>query len=169
MKQGNRNIVKGLRFLDQQVEQLEQLLAAKNISFTDLVHTLIAQEFLRNKPYVPQEHDVLQSVIKAKPSRPKSSRSQAPFCAFDPAFLHELGCIGNSINQTAKSLNILCDRDPKDQTDFSFISCLAVLNQVQAELHHHLKKLPLITRFEHAVERGWEQVLRYVMSKRTEE
>ena len=42
MKQGNRNIIKRLRFLDLHAEQLEQLLVWKGISFTELMHDLIA-------------------------------------------------------------------------------------------------------------------------------
>lgn len=168
MKQGNRNVVKRLRLLDEQAEQLEQLLASKNISFTDLMHALIAQEYCRNQPYVPREADVLESVIKAKPSKSKSARPQTPFCVLDPAFLLELGRIGNNINQIARSLNILCLRDPKYQADFSFMSCLAVLDQIQTELHQHLGQLPIITRSEHAVERRREKALRYVTAARVE-
>lgn len=65
MKQGNRNIVKRLRFLDLQAEQLEQLLEWKGISFTDLIHALIAREYATSQPYVPKEIESHNSVVNS--------------------------------------------------------------------------------------------------------
>ncbi len=168
MKQGNRNIVKRLRFLDQQAEQLEQLLAWKGISFTELVHDLIAHEYAMSQPYVPRETEAHNSVIRVKNVATKVSRVATPYCKLDPEFLRELGRIGNNINQIAKSLNILCLSQQKHKADFSYIQCLAVLQNIQQLLHQHLDALPIITRSEYQVERRKEQALRYVTTQRAE-
>lgn len=166
MGNGKRNIVKRLRFLEIQAQQLDQLLELKNLSFTDFIHALIAQEFCRHQPYVPAEPEVMVEGVKAKPIKAQPIRTATPFNKLDPAFLLELGRIGNNINQIAKSLNILCLSDHHDPDDFSFLSCLAVLERIEAELHAQLGELPVITRSEHLVERRKEQALRYVSSAR---
>ena len=166
MKQGNRNIVKRLRFLDLQAEQLEQLLEWKGISFTDLVHMLIAHEYATSQPYVPRESELQNSVVRAKNVATKVSRVATSYCKLDPEFLRELGRIGNNINQIAKSLNILCLSQQKQKMDFSYIQCLAVLENIQQQLHQHLDPLPIITRSEYQVERRKEQALRYVTTQR---
>ena len=168
MKQGKRNIVKRLRFLEIEAEQLEQLLELKGISFTNLVHALIAHEYRMSQPYVPRENETQLGVIQAKASPPKVSRVATSYCKLDPAFLRELGRIGNNINQIAKSLNILCLSQQKNKVDFSYIQCLAVLENIQQLLHQHLDPLPIITRSEYQVERRKEQALRYVTTQREE-
>lgn len=49
MANGKRTVVKRLRFTDAQVQELEQLLAAENMIFTDFIRFLIAREFLAKK------------------------------------------------------------------------------------------------------------------------
>lgn len=168
MKPGNRNIVKRLRFSDQQAEQLEQLLEWKGISFTDLVHALIAHEYATSQPYVPRDIESQNSVVRAKNVATKVSCVATSYCKLDPAFLRELGRIGNNINQIAKSLNILCLSQQKHKVDFSYIQCLAVLQNIQQLLHQHLDPLPIITRSEYQVERRKEQALHYVTTQREE-
>ena len=167
MKQGNRNIVKRLRFSDLQAEQLEQLLMLKGLGFTDLVHALIAHEFLMSQFYVPHQKDMQESVVQATANHAKVTRVATNYCKLDPAFLRALGCIGNNINQIAKSLNIICLSHPYERANFSYLQCLLTLEQMQSLLHQHLSKLPTISRSEHQVERRREQALRYVTTQRS--
>lgn len=154
MKQGKREIVKRLRFLALQAEQLEALLKSENMIFTDFVHRLIAQEVMRKANYVPFVDQSIQPDLNIKKRMRGSSTEQSiqrPVSKLDPKFLLELGRIGNNINQIARSLNVLCLQNQQSQQQFSFLYCLDELQKIQNELHQHLDALPHFQRSEQAV------------------
>ena len=142
MKQGSRNIVKRLRFLAEQSQQLDQLLQSENMIFTDYIHLLIGREFMKAQHTVLYEIEVIQDVEIKKRHRRKDQVAQRPTPKIDPDFLRELGRIGNNINQIARALNYLCLAQQHEQLNFSFIECIEILESMQSELHQHLSLMP---------------------------
>lgn len=96
MKTGKRTITKRLRFLALQEQQLDQLLIANSMNFTDFVHWLIGQAFMKTQHTVPKETEGAQPEpeIKKRHRRPEKIL-QRPAPKADPKLLLELGRIGN--------------------------------------------------------------------------
>jgi hypothetical protein len=138
MKQGSRNIVKRLRFLAEQSQQLDQLLEAENMIFTDYIHLLIGREFMKMQHTVLHEIEVMQDIDIKKRHRRKDKVVQRPSPKMDPDYLRELGRIGNNINQIARALNYLCLAQQHELRNFSFLECVEILESMQTELHQHL-------------------------------
>ncbi len=154
MKQGKREIVKRLRFLALQAEQLDALLKSENMIFTDFVHHLIAHEVMRNTHSVVRVEEQIPEELDTKRKRRRRATAifePRPAPKLDPAFLRELGRIGNNINQIARSLNYLCLQQQQSQQQFSFLECLEELQKIQNLLHQHLTILPDFNRSEQAV------------------
>lgn len=142
MEKVKRNIVKKLRFLEIQAQQLDQLLQAENMIFTDYIHLLIGREFMKKQHTVLYEIEVIHDVEIKKRHRRKDPVAQRPTPKIDPDFLRELGRIGNNINQIARALNYLCLAQQHEQLNFSFLECIEILELMQAELHQHLSLMP---------------------------
>nr|WP_279053186.1 plasmid mobilization relaxosome protein MobC [Acinetobacter tandoii] len=142
MEKGKRNIVKKLRFLEIQAQQLNQLLESENMIFTDFIHLMIGREFMKMQHTVLHEIEVIQDVEIKKRHRRKNPVAQRPTPKIDPDFLRELGRIGNNINQIARALNYLCLAQQHEQLNFSFLECVEILDSMQAELHQHLALMP---------------------------
>ena len=74
MKTGKRTITKRLRFLALQEQQLDQLLIANSMNFTDFVHWLIGQAFMKTQHTVPKETEGIaqpEPEIKKRHRRPE--------------------------------------------------------------------------------------------------
>ena len=156
MPNGKRNIVKRLRFLAEQAQQLDQLLIRENMIFTDFIHLLIAREFMSKQHTVLKYVEITDELEKVEIKRrhrrrEKFIRPSAP--KVDPELLRELGRIGNNINQIARSLNRLCLEKQADRERFSYGMCLKILGEIQQELYQYLQPLPPIFRSDKAVER----------------
>ena len=169
MEKGKRSITKRLRFLALQAQQLDQLLIKHDVIFTDFIHCLIAQEFMKN------QHTVLK-VVELHPEPEINKRHRRPEKIVqrqgsdaDPKLLREIGQIGNNINQIARALNYLCNADRQQQQRFSFVECLHVLQRIQAELHAVLGELPCILRSEQAVKRARDRAISAVLEIESEE
>lgn len=171
MKNGKRIITKRLRFLALQEQQLDQLLVENRMIFTDFVHWLIAQAFMKTQHTVHKETEGMaqhEPEIKKRHRRPEKIL-QRPAPKADPKLLRELGRIGNNVNQVARALNYLCHGDREQQQRFSFVECLHVLQCIQAELHAVLGELPVIHRSEEAVKRARERAIFSASDARDEE
>ncbi len=147
MKTGKRTITKRLRFLALQEQQLDQLLIANSMNFTDFVHWLIGQAFMKTQHTVPKETEGAQPEpeIKKRHRRPEKIL-QRPAPKADPKLLLELGRIGNNLNQMARALNIIKNANPQEQQKLDIFSVLLVLRGIQTELEQVFPALPKIGR-----------------------
>ena len=155
MNKNKREIVKRLRFLAVEVEQLDALLKSENMIFTDFVHHLIAEEIKRKTHSVIRVEAKVSEEIDTNRKRRRRAATifePRPAPKLDLDFLRELGRIGNNVNQIARSLNYLCLQQQHSQQQFSFLECLDELQKIQRLLHAHLQSLPIHQRSEQAVE-----------------
>lgn len=135
----NKTHLKKIRFTPSEAEELDAFLKTIDTSFS---------EFVREAVSLRQSIDT--------PKRKKTVTSPAP--SVDPELLFELGRIGNNINQISRSLHII-KNDHDQATDFSFVACLNVLQEMQVELNSVIGRLPEINRSEQAVERARKRAL----------
>ena len=148
MKTGKRTITKRLRFLALQEQQLDQLLIANSMNFTDFVHWLIGQAFMKTQHTVPKETEGIaqpEPEIKKRHRRPEKIL-QRPAPKADPKLLLELGRIGNNLNQMARALNIIKNANPQEQQKLDVFRVLLVLKGIQTELEQLFPALPKIGR-----------------------
>lgn len=148
MKTGKRTITKRLRFLALQEQQLDQLLITNSMNFTDFVHWLIGQAFMKTQHTVPKETEGIaqpEPEIKKRHRRPEKIL-QRPAPKADPKLLLELGRIGNNLNQMARALNIIKNANPQEQRKLDIFSVLLVLRGIQTELEQVFPALPKIGR-----------------------
>ena len=113
MPNGKRNIVKRLRFLAEQAQQLDQLLIRENMIFTDFIHLLIAREFMSKQHTVLKHVEITDEPEKVEIKcrhRRREKFIQPSALKVDPELLRELGRIGNNINQIAKAINTDIDK-----------------------------------------------------------
>ena len=132
--------IKKLRFTKSEVAELDQYLAASDLTFSEFVSDLIKEKLHGNN-----------AAIKKKTKKIEPPKA-------DPAVLFQIGRIGNNLNQLAKSLNIL-RQDPSVST-FSFLECFHLLSQMQGDLHHWLGELPKIERSPEAVAKARERAIK---------
>ena len=148
MKTGKRTITKRLRCLALQEQQLDQLLIANSMNFTDFVHLLIGQAFMKTQHMVPKETEGIaqpEPEIKKRHRRPEKIL-QRPAPNADPKLLLELGRIGNNVNQIARALNIIKNANPQEQRKLDIFSVLLVLKGIQNEIEKVFPALPKIGR-----------------------
>lgn len=148
MKTGKRTITKRLRFLALQEQQLDQLLIANSMNFTDFVHWLIGQAFMKTQHTVPKETEGIaqpEPEIKKRHRRPEKIL-QRPAPKADPKLLLELGRIGNNLNQMARALNIIKNSDSREQRRLDIFACFQVLKAIQNDLEQVFPALPKISR-----------------------
>ena len=58
----------------------------------------------------------------------------------------EISKIGNNLNQIARALNIIKNKDPQEQRKLDILSIFSVLKGIQTDLQEVLPTLPKISR-----------------------
>lgn len=139
-----RNKTKIFRLTELQQEQLERHLEKENTNFTDFIHSLIQREVMRDSITVErlENQNDLKPRVKIKTVVEVVQRYQKT----DPNLLLEISKIGNNLNQIARALNIIKNKDPQEQRKLDILSIFSVLKSIQTDLQEVLPTLPKISR-----------------------
>lgn len=139
-----RNKTKIFRLTELQQEQLERHLEKENTNFTDFIHSLIQREVMRDSITVErlENQNDLKPRVKIKTVVEVVKRYQKT----DPNLLLEISKIGNNLNQIARALNIIKNKDPQEQRKLDILSIFSVLKGIQTDLQEVLPTLPKISR-----------------------
>lgn len=139
-----RNKTKIFRLTELQQEQLERHLEKENTNFTDFIHSLIQREVMRDSITVErlENQNDLKPRVKIKTVVEVVKRYQKT----DPNLLLEISKIGNNLNQIARALNIIKNKDPQEQRKLDILSIFSVLKSIQTDLQEVLPTLPKISR-----------------------
>ena len=158
-KKETRDHLKKYRFTQTELDQIEVVLKKTGWTLTDFFRTALQSEIQKHYFFVPTLAQLQGRYVKSHKPPEIKTKIVKRYIDTDPNLLIALGRIGNNLNQTAKSLNIIY-KDPKAISKFSFLECFHALSQMQNDLHHFLGELPKIERSPEAVNRARERALK---------
>ena len=158
-KKETRDHLKKYRFTQTELDQIEVVLKKTGWTLTDFFRTALQSEIQKHYFFVPTFAQLQGRYVKSHKPPEVKIKNIKRYIDTDPNLLVELGRIGNNLNQTAKSLNIIY-KDPNSISNFSFFECFHALSQMQNDLHHFLGELPKIERSSEAINRARERALK---------